>query len=103
MKKGFFDSGYLMVVAGLTATVIAILADAIGIGDSGFGLDQLAGVILGLFALSAGLLELYVAIEAPRLQGGASKRNFALMCGNSSPTPPDNKPFIPVHSTGYSG
>jgi len=61
MKKGFFGSGYLMVVAGLTATVIAIFADAIGIGGSGFGLDQLAGVILGLFALSAGLVELYVA------------------------------------------
>jgi len=41
--------------------------------------------------------------EAPRLQGGASKRSFDLMWGNSSPTPPDNKPFIPVHSTGYSG
>ena len=48
MKKGFFDSGYLMVVVGLTATVIAIFADAIGIGFPGFGLDQLAGVILGL-------------------------------------------------------
>ena len=61
MKKGFFDSGYLMVVAGLTATVIAIFADTFGIGFPGFGLDQLAGVILALFALSAGLLELYVA------------------------------------------
>ena len=59
MKKGFFDSGYLMVVAGLTATVIAIFADVIGIGDSGFGLDQLGGVVLGLFAFSAGLLQLY--------------------------------------------
>jgi len=41
--------------------------------------------------------------EAPRLQGGASKRNFDLVWGNSSLTTPDNKPFIPVHSTGYSG
>ena len=41
--------------------------------------------------------------EASRLQGGASKRNFDLMWGNSSPTPPDNRPFIPVYSTGYSG
>ena len=56
MKKGFFDSGYLIVVAGLTATVIATFFDAIGIGFPGLGLDQLAGVILGLFALSAGRL-----------------------------------------------
>jgi RsiW-degrading membrane proteinase PrsW (M82 family) len=61
MKKIFFASGYFMVVAGVTSIFIAIFADAIGIGDSGFGLNQLSGVILGLFALSAGLVELYAA------------------------------------------
>jgi uncharacterized membrane protein len=59
MKKSFFDSGYLMIVAGSAAIVIAIFADTLGIGNSGFGLEQLAGVILGFFAFAAGLLEFY--------------------------------------------
>jgi glycopeptide antibiotics resistance protein len=59
MKKRFFFSGYLMVAVGLIAMAMSIFADAIGIGFPGFGLDQLAGVILGFFALSAGLLGFY--------------------------------------------
>jgi len=64
MKKRLFFSGYLMVAVGFTAILMSVFADSIGIGFPGFGLDQLSGMILGLFALSAGLLELYVANKA---------------------------------------
>jgi len=59
MKRSFFDSGYLMIAAGSAGIVIAIFANTLGIGNSGFGLEQLAGVILGLFTFAAGLLKFY--------------------------------------------
>ena len=59
MKKRFTDFGYLMVAIGLAAVGVSVFADAVGIGGPGFGLEQLSGVILGLFALLVGVLELY--------------------------------------------
>jgi hypothetical protein len=41
--------------------------------------------------------------EPPRLQGGASKRKPKFTLGELIPQTPRNKPFTPVHSTGYSG
>jgi glycopeptide antibiotics resistance protein len=53
-----------MSVAGLFGILVSALADVMGIGHSGFGLDQLVGMILGTFAFLAGLVRLYATDKA---------------------------------------
>jgi hypothetical protein len=41
--------------------------------------------------------------DPPRLQGGASKKKSKFDLGVLIAKTPGNKPFMPVHRTGYSG
>lgn len=47
--------GIALILVGLIVTVVFILADAIGIGDSdGFGPNQVLGLVIGLFLIAVG-------------------------------------------------
>ena len=54
MDKRFL--GNTLLVIGLVVALASLLADSIGVGDHpGFGRDQLAGLIVGIIAIVAGL------------------------------------------------
>jgi hypothetical protein len=59
VKAGIWNSGLFMTLSGLAGMVLSILADVVGLGRPGFGLDQAAGLVLGAFACLAGLVRLY--------------------------------------------
>ena len=50
----------LLIVFGLIVVAISILADFIGVGHPGFGIEQLSGLIIGLFLSVAGLLRVHL-------------------------------------------
>jgi hypothetical protein len=48
--------GILLLAGGIIVLVLALLADAIGIGSGGFGIRQIAGVVAGGIAAIVGLV-----------------------------------------------
>jgi len=59
--------GIILMIVGLVAAVVSILADAIGIGDSsGFGPNQVLGLVAGLFVLAVGA---FLYVRARRAAG----------------------------------
>jgi VanZ family protein len=82
-----WNSGLLMTVSGLTGMALSALADVVGIGHSGFGLDQAAGLVLGAFACLAGLVKLYAINKAKLGSILASLYIMGVLCMGLVPRP----------------
>jgi hypothetical protein len=52
--------GWILVAAGAVIFLLSALADAIGIGEGGFGWKQILGVIIGAGAVVVGLALVYL-------------------------------------------
>jgi glycopeptide antibiotics resistance protein len=49
----------LLISFGGLLTAVSVFADSVGIGNPGFGLEQLSGVVIGLFLSISGVLKLH--------------------------------------------